>query len=311
MSNHALLAQRFTQPTTPAPVGGYPTETTVTYTAGNLFGSDFSAVPANDYGPPGVTTSELSTVFGGASVPFLDSRGVDEMKIVPTGDYPHLECRHVPQSNGTERIGFGVAMNEQEAWLAFDLFFVNQPDGSPFIFNGSTSGTSGGKLHGFSGGSINTTTGGSGGGTAVDGWSMRVPWKANGSIQAYFYHPDKPGEYGDALYYVNEFGKDNARYYMPTNQWLRHVVHVKLNTGASNFDGEFNCYVDEFGGAGPILRARRTGLRWWQKSTAAQIDRMFFSCFYGGGTSDWAPSETTYTRHRNFQVSNVGAWSAA
>jgi len=309
--NHLLVAQSrlTTVDPTPPPVGGYPTETNVTYATGDVMSSDWSAVSENGYGAPGVTQSELTTVFGGETCNWLDSRGVDEMKIESSGTYDYLECRHVPQSNGTERIGFGIQMNETEAWLTWDTFFVNQPDGSPFIFNGNTSGTSGGKLHGFSGGSLNTTTGASGGGTAVDGWSMRSPWKYNGSIQAYFYHPDKPGTYGDALYYVNEFGKDTARYYMPSGQWLRFTNHVKLNSGSSNFDGEFNCWVDEFDGNGPILKARRTGLRWWSKTAASQIDRMYFSCFYGGGSADWAPSETTYTRHRNFQVSTTGAWT--
>ena len=295
------------QPEPPPPVGGYPTNTPVTYATGNLVSSDESALGDIGYGS-GITKAQVSTVLG-VNCSWLDSRGIDYMSYAasPAEGFPYLECEHVPQSNGTERIGWNADLPSGliDAWCRYDAYFVDQPGGAPFIFSGATSGTSGGKMHGFYGGSLSTTDGGSGGGTAQTGWSIRVPWKYQGRPQVYFYHPDKPGEFGDALYFVKEVGNDNSTYYYPTSQWFRTIINVKMNTGSSSFNGSFDVWTDHFDGAGPILRARKTGLRWWVNTSARHIDHLYFSCFYGGGSADWAPSETTHTRHRDFHVTDT------
>lgn len=149
----------------------------------------------------------------------------------------------------------------------------------------------GGKLPGLCGAGCNT-----GGGipTGRDGWSARIMWRENGKIVQYMYYMDQASYYGDDFPW-NE-GVGGQRYLIP-GQWHCLETYIKMNTpGVKNgivrswFDGQ--------------LSLNRTNVRF--RDTGAdniKIDKLYFSTFFGGSGSQWAPKKDEYANFDNFVLS--------
>jgi hypothetical protein len=155
-----------------------------------------------------------------------------------------------------------------DATLSYDVRF---PVGFQFVKGGKLPGMYGG-IEPFSGGSHN-----------VNGWSMRLMWRANGAAEVYGYISTTSG-YGD------DWGRGNFSFQADGN-WHHLSEHVHLNTpGHSDgyvtlaYDGKQ--YVDQ------------TGLA--VTGTSTPIGGLFFSTFYGGHDATWSPTANMHIDFAHF-----------
>jgi hypothetical protein len=167
----------------------------------------------------------------------------------------------------------------------------------------------GGKLPGLGGGTNPT------GGAAVDGtegFSARLMWRKGSSdadtnhiyIVNYMYHMDKPSTFGEDLWWNNppSNGIENTwspenKVYFEQGRWHTVKNMVKINT-PGEFDGKVVAWLD---GTKVLennsMRFRAEGV------SSFKVDQFFFSTFYGGGSSDWAPQSDAYFYFDDFIVS--------
>ena len=174
----------------------------------------------------------------------------------------------------------------------------------------------GGKLPGFCGGTAPT-----GGGipTGADGFSARVMWrngsagadKEHGYICQYMYNVHQVSEYGDDLWWasppIQETGaigghvanwnahKSTVNYFVP-DTWHTVRTYVKINdVGADN--AIVRSWLDDR----LVLNATNLTLR---TVDTFGVDLLYFSTFYGGNTSDWAPSADQTILFDDFKIWN-------
>jgi len=142
----------------------------------------------------------------------------------------------------------------------------------------------GGKLPGLSGGNAN-----SGGSkpNGHDGFSARMMWKGDGSAIQYVYHPDQPSRYGDGMQWNGGA--------LPKGQWVTVETRVKLNT-----PGERNGVVQGWMNGRKVLD--RSGVR-FRDTNNLKIDGLFFSTFFGGADSSWAPTKNEHIDFDDFVIS--------
>jgi hypothetical protein len=135
----------------------------------------------------------------------------------------------------------------------------------------------GGKLPGLYGGPPNQSSGG----THGNAWSTRFMFRNGNKGEVYFYSPDGGG-----------YGKDLGlgRWTYPTdNQYhsIEQVVNRSAQTVTVYFDNR-----QVFSGSVPGVRNITFG-------------GIFFSTFYGGHSTEWGPSKTSYIWFRSFSLSNA------
>lgn len=149
--------------------------------------------------------------------------------------------------------------------LSYRLQFM-----SPFDF------VKGGKLPGLIGGEGNT-----GGGIpdGTDGWSARMMWRTDGDIVQYVYHPDQPETYGEDM----PWELDSQQLQFIPGQWHEVVHEIQMNTPGLN-DGSITCWLDS------ELVLERADMRFRDVDDFA-IDGMYFSTFFGGGSSSWSTTK--------------------
>jgi len=131
-------------------------------------------------------------------------------------------------------------------------------------------GKKGGKLPGLVGGP-EWPTGGKNV-TGSNGFSARYMWRPDSKLVIYLYHMDQPGTYGEnfELYHNIETGK-----------WIKFTQRIKMNTvGKSN--GEVQVWVND------EESLFLTNIR-FRTVESVKVDKVYFSTFYGGNTSDWGP----------------------
>lgn len=139
----------------------------------------------------------------------------------------------------------------------------------------------GGKIPGLSGGRSNT----GGNRPTGDGWSARFMWREGGRAVVYLYHMDQPSNFGHDFELNRSFNR---------GQWHRLTQRIKVNTGNNN-DGILQVWFD---GELVILR---NDIR-YRNNNQAPVDHFYFSTFYGGNTSDWAPDYTSTISYDNFRI---------
>jgi hypothetical protein len=145
----------------------------------------------------------------------------------------------------------------------------------------------GGKLPGLFGGEGNT------GGDVpdgTDGWSGRMMWQSGGGMIQYIYHPDQPGTWGDGVRW--DLGYDHLA---TPDVWIVLEHRFVINTPGEN-DGLFQGWWNG------ELAAERTGLRFRDVDTFA-IDGFYFSTFFGGSGSEYAPIKDEYIYFDEFIIS--------
>ena len=143
------------------------------------------------------------------------------------------------------------------------VYQVRFPVGFQFVQGGKLPGLYGG-VEPFSGGKHTS-----------NGWSIRLMWRTGGAGEVYAYTARTVG-YGD------EYGKGNFTF-SADGKWHTLAEHVHLNSvGASN--GYVTLSYDG------VQVISQTGVDITDTNTP--IAGLFFSTFYGGNDSSWAPSQT-------------------
>ncbi len=131
----------------------------------------------------------------------------------------------------------------------------------------------GGKLPGLSGVApgVSPTLPSGGGNPGDKGWSGRMMWGPNGSIESYMYYPAQPSTYGQGFWWSRGLG-DGA--------W--HVLRqcYVMNTVGKK-DGVLRAWLD---GAQVLNRTDFV----YRTTTNVHISHMMWSIFRGGSTMDWA-----------------------
>ena len=140
----------------------------------------------------------------------------------------------------------------------------------------------------------------------TDGFSARMMWRTDGSsgsslsrdkanIVQYVYHPDQPGQFGEDFRWDDGSTSEWAEF--ESDRWYHLRHRVVMNTpGLSDgvimawLDGEQVLSVDD-------IRFRDVA--------SLQIDQMYFSTFFGGGSSEWATSKDEVAYFDDFRITSV------
>jgi hypothetical protein len=151
---------------------------------------------------------------------------------------------------------------------------VRFPVGFQFVKGGKLPGMYGG-VEPFSGGGHNS-----------NGWSMRLMWRKNGAAEVY-------GYISTTKDYGNDWGKGNF-FFKADGNWHQISEHIHLNT-----PGQSNGWVTlSYDG---IQYINQTGLA--ITTTNTLIGGLFFSTFFGGHSSSWAPKTAMQISFANFSLS--------
>jgi hypothetical protein len=131
--------------------------------------------------------------------------------------------------------------------------------------------------------------------TGYNGFSSRMIWRHDGQAAIYYYHMDDAGQYGDYAILKDSNGSD---IYYPRGSWVNIVQRLKVNTvtnGNANPDGEIQIWYNG------VSAASITGLRFVRN--ADLVDKAYFSSFFGGATSEFAPENDSYVWYDDLKVS--------
>ncbi|WP_206109188.1 carbohydrate-binding protein [Paenibacillus sp. HB172176] len=131
--------------------------------------------------------------------------------------------------------------------------------------------------------------------TGYNGFSSRMIWRSGGQAAIYYYHMGNAGQYGDYAVLKNPNGSD---IYYSKGTWINIVQRLKVNTvtnGNANPDGEIQIYYNG------VSAANISGLRFVRNSD--KIDKAYFSSFFGGATSSFAPANDSWIWYDDLKVS--------
>lgn len=150
----------------------------------------------------------------------------------------------------------------------------------------------GGKLPGLSGGPASVTGGRPA--TGTNGFSCRLMWRADGRGEAYVYHKNQKGKYGDSLSFPKGY-----RYATDTDITVR--MKVAMNTPGRR-DGKLRVWITSAESPGkPTLVVSRDDIEWRTVADFA-VDSVLFQTFHGGSDKTWAPSRECWTEFGSITV---------
>ncbi|MEN0037360.1 MAG: polysaccharide lyase [Cellvibrio sp.] len=167
-----------------------------------------------------------------------------------------------------------------QLWLQYKVMFDNN-----FTW------VKGGKLPGLAGYNGTKPTG-CVNNSLLDGFSARFMWRENGNGFLYLYNPVKQDECGDYSPLASFFTK---------GRWYTITSSVELGT-ANQYNGVVTTYIDG------IEVSRVSGLM-LRNSTSVSIDKFLFETFFGGSTTDWAPTTDQYSYFDNITISTTSRLS--
>lgn len=147
----------------------------------------------------------------------------------------------------------------------------------------------GGKLPGLTGGRGNT---GGDRPNGYDGWSARMMWLSFGDIIQYVYHPDQRRRWGENMPWIKSFWSQHS--FIP-GKWYTVEHRIKMNT-PKKFDGEIEGWLN-----GKLV-LRETDMR-FRFTDSFGIDSFYFSTYFGGSGSRWAPVKNESILFDNFIIS--------
>ncbi|MCB1224260.1 MAG: hypothetical protein KDK99_00495 [Verrucomicrobiales bacterium] len=148
----------------------------------------------------------------------------------------------------------------------------------------------GGKLPGLCGGPKTITGGDRVNG--LEGFSVRLMWRKEGRGQAYVYHMDQPGKYG------NEFDFPEA-FRFPIGRDIAIRIEVTINRPGEK-DGQIRVWTT-LGNESEQLQLDQTGLR-FRATPSYAIDGLLFNTFHGGSDASWAPRRDCRAQFGGFEV---------
>jgi len=196
---------------------------------------------------------------------------------------PILRHKFVPSSVGTDRTIMGADLPEARTYrLTQSLMF------EPGFEWGGTN-RQGGKIgFGLSGGTSPT-----GGTVDPEGFSARLMWRGNNdgevdgsaTMVIYSYASDRHYQTGED-YRMEGFE-------VPIGEWFNVTMEITLNSNINSADGKARAWIN-----GELVLVK-AGIAWQSAGDKPVIDNLYYSSFYGGDTSEWSPSKTTYASVRD------------
>ncbi len=193
--------------------------------------------------------------------------GIREKRVAVVGetDSKWLRVNFATGMIGPEEGGAGWRMpfgRHEAAELSYTLRFSRDFD---FV--------KGGKLPGLCGGPENVS-----GGRPADGrngFSARLMWRRDGRGEAYVYHKNQKGDYGDSFAFSDDFR-------FPTDAPVKVRLAVSMNTPGKR-DGTLRVWIDN------KTMVERSDMEWRSADTFG-VDSLYFETFHGGGDKSWAPN---------------------
>ncbi len=143
----------------------------------------------------------------------------------------------------------------------------------------------GGKLPGLCGGPENVSGGRPANGR--NGFSARLMWRRDGRGEAYVYHKNQKGDYGDSFAFPADFR-------FPTDTPVEVRLAVAMNTPGRR-DGSLRVWID-----GRLL-VDHADMEWRDVDTFG-VDGLYFETFHGGSDSTWAPTRACWAEFSRFTV---------
>ncbi len=273
-----------------------------------IFINDFESSDLGTY-----NASTFSADWNGDSI--RSSQGIEEGRAVVVNEgskalrvkYPAGLYGSSDSSTGAQfkmEFGQGYEAVELEYRLKFE-------DGFDFV--------RGGKLPGLAGGAAN-----SGGSrpNGTDGFSARMMWRTNGSsgspttssvngsdnrakMVQYIYHPDQTANGGTN---ADDFDWDDGPLgeweEFETDQWYHFRHRIIMNTpGVNGEEGLHDGVVQAWLDGVQVLNVDDIRFR---DVASLQIDQLYFSTFFGGGSSNWATTKDEYAYFDDFKITAVG-----
>ncbi|MCH9655566.1 MAG: hypothetical protein K0U86_22595 [Planctomycetes bacterium] len=142
----------------------------------------------------------------------------------------------------------------------------------------------GGKLPGLCGGPKSVTGGKPANGT--NGFSARLMWRANGRGEAYIYHMNQPGKYGESFSFPADFHFQRGK-----------PVLVRLRVGMNtphHADGTLDVWICDASTRKFRHVVSRSDMK-WRATREIVVDSLRFETFYGGSNQSWAPRRSSFT----------------
>lgn len=258
-----------------------------------IYSNDFEDDPLGQYSAANLNADWNSPPF---------SNGVDEgrVSIVSEASGKVLKVKYPAglYGSGDDDTGAQWKLEFDQGYEAVELEYrLKFEAGFDFV--------RGGKLPGLIGGEGNV---GGNKPDGTDGFSARMMWRTDGSsgspltpdeanIVQYVYHPDQPGTFGEDFRWDDSFLGDWKKF--ESDRWYHLRHRIVMNTPNQNdgiimawLDGELVLFVDH-------IRFRDV--------SSLQIDQLYFSTFFGGGSSIWATTKDEYAYFDDFRITSVPA----
>lgn len=219
-----------------------------------------------DGATPGVYTASAVAADFGVAPPWNDGLDEGRATIVEEDSNKFLRVTYpaLQFGPGNGGVQFKVTLGSHE-----ELFFSYRVRfGAGFEF------VKGGKLPGLVGGTAPT-----GCSPDPDGFSARNMWRSGGAVVQYVYYPTQPNSCGDDLGYMRG---GSAALFVP-GTWHTVEHRIAMNTPGVA-DGVIEAWLD-----GELV-LRDTARLWRNAGATFAIDTLYFSTFFGGSDSTWAPS---------------------
>jgi len=144
----------------------------------------------------------------------------------------------------------------------------------------------GGKLPGLCGGPENVSGGRPANGQ--NGFSARLMWRRDGRGEAYVYHKNQKGDYGDSFAFPADFR-------FPTDALVKVRLAVSMNTPGKR-NGALRVWIDE------KLLVERSDME-WRSVDSFGVDGLYFETFHGGGDRSWAPTKPCWAEFGELRLS--------
>ncbi len=124
------------------------------------------------------------------------------------------------------------------------------------------------------------------------GFSARMMWRPEGAAVQYLYFPEKVNECGDDYVYRSTSGE--ARF--ARGQWHQVVHRLRMNTPGVR-DGILQAWFDH------ALVLDEQAFYYRVPGATFGIDSLYFSTFFGGSDSTWAPASAQVADFDDFLIS--------
>ncbi|MDF1656923.1 MAG: hypothetical protein P1U58_04880 [Verrucomicrobiales bacterium] len=222
--------------------------------------------------PGKLSKEEISRAFGK-----IDWEALEERAIVRRdGGGKVLEVNYPRGAVASGKSGAQFVIELEQSRYATLSYRFRPGPGFPFV--------KGGKLPGMTSGGSRFTGGRPPG--KAGGWSARYMWRREGALELYFYHPGMKSQYGE---------RHALKTTLVPGKWVELIQRIDTGEPGKK-DGVIEIDVD----GETKLRLEELELH---GTKYGPVDSFFFSTFFGGNSSSWAPPEDASICFDDFLIS--------